>query len=155
MQPQSETAVKLTYHPSDAGIFRGLIEVKTNAQTLQKQIDVNATSVEFTRFIIDENGAQANQFDFGTFYYGQVNTLQGYLVNNSPKKYKFQVKFRKGLLLSIDEMSSLQTPFQVGLEQTEKIMSCLPSEGIIESYSQVRLPLFSRPLLSRPLLARR
>ena len=53
--------MKLNYKPKDAGIFRGLIEVETEAHTLQKQIDVNATSVEFTRFIIDETGSKVEQ----------------------------------------------------------------------------------------------
>lgn len=75
IQPLQETSVQLQYTPQDAGIFRGLIEVKTDGQTLQKTIDVNATSVEFTRFVIDENGSQANQFDFQTFYFGQTKMI--------------------------------------------------------------------------------
>lgn len=55
-----EYAAGITYTPSEAGIYRGVIDVITEAQTLQKQIDINATSVEFTRFVIDENGGQVN-----------------------------------------------------------------------------------------------
>jgi hypothetical protein len=32
---------------------------------------VNATSVEFSRFIIDENGSKIDQQDFGTFFFGE------------------------------------------------------------------------------------
>ena len=60
----------LIYIPEDAGIFRGVIEVDTTAQAFQKHIDVNATSVEFSRFVIDDQGNNCQSFDFGTFYYG-------------------------------------------------------------------------------------
>jgi hypothetical protein len=63
----------------------------------------------------------------------------GYLVNNSPKKYHFKVKFRFGLLTNQDNMNTLQTPNEVGREITEKIMNCIPAEGVIESYSQIPL----------------
>lgn len=36
-----------------------------------------------------------------------------------------------------NNQGSLQTPNEVGYEQTERIISCFPSEGKIESYSQV------------------
>lgn len=51
-----EYAVKVFYKPKDAGIFRGLVEVVADGQSLQKTIDINATSIEFTRFLIDETG---------------------------------------------------------------------------------------------------
>lgn len=54
-----EYTVNITYTPKEAGIFRGLVEVDTEGQTLLKQIDINATSVEFAKFIIDENGSKA------------------------------------------------------------------------------------------------
>lgn len=93
-----------------------MIEIVTDAHCLQKHIDVNATSVEFTRFIIDDNGSQVSQFDFGTFYYGEKKTIVGYLVNNTPKKYKFKTRFRFGLLYSLDDMTNVQPPNIVGRE---------------------------------------
>lgn len=85
IQQNSEYSVDLTYKPKEAGIFRGIIEVVADGNTLQKTIDINATSIEFTRFLIDENGTQTNQLDFGTTYYGQLKTVETYLVNNTPK----------------------------------------------------------------------
>lgn len=58
-------------------------------------------------------------------------------MNNTPKKYHFKTRFRFGLLYSLDDMTNVQPPNIVGREQTEKIMYCEPSEGVIESYSQV------------------
>ena len=36
---------------------------------------------------------------------------------------------------------SLQTPNELGHEQTEKVVSCLPDEGFIDAYSQVTIDL--------------
>jgi len=56
LQSGQEFAVKVYYKPKEAGIFRGLVEVTADGQCLQKTIDINATSIEFTRFLIDEHG---------------------------------------------------------------------------------------------------
>lgn len=56
LQAGQEFAVNVFYKPKDAGIFRGLVEVVADGQSLQKTIDINATSIEFTRFLIDESG---------------------------------------------------------------------------------------------------
>ncbi|KAM3144881.1 hypothetical protein pb186bvf_002886, partial [Paramecium bursaria] len=142
-----EYAVKVYYKPREAGIFRGLVEVVAEGQSLQKTIDINATSIEFTRFLIDENGVQSNFFDFGTIYYGQSKQLETYLVNNTPKQQKFKVKLKKGLHQQEDALK-LQTPAELGLEQTERIMECHPEEGTLDSYSQVNIIFKCKPKVS-------
>lgn len=54
----AKTEFKATaiYESQEAGLFRGFISVMTEAQCLQKVIDINATSVEFTKFLIDDSG---------------------------------------------------------------------------------------------------
>lgn len=42
----------------------------------------------------------------------------------------------------MDDIASLQTPQEVGKELTEKIMSSEPSEGIIDSYSQIPITFY-------------
>lgn len=64
--------------------------------SIQKTIDVNATSIEFSRFLIDENGNQCSQLDFGLTYYGQQKKIESYLVNNTPKQQKFKVQIKSG-----------------------------------------------------------
>lgn len=54
--PKQELSVEASYESQEAGLFRGFLSVSTEAACLQKTIDINATSVEFTRFFIDENG---------------------------------------------------------------------------------------------------
>jgi hypothetical protein len=97
IQPNKTYAAKISYNPREAGIFRGVIEVKVNGQSFQKDIHVNATSVEFNRFLIDENGNQTASIDFGGMFLGQLKEIDAYLVNNTPKTLRFRVNFRLGL----------------------------------------------------------
>jgi hypothetical protein len=47
------------------------------------------------------------------------------------------VKIKAGYHYSAEDMGKLQTPSELGQEQTERIMDCFPEEGVIESYSQI------------------
>lgn len=74
--------------------------MNVQGQTVQKEIELSATSVDFFVFIIDEHGNQSTNFDFGDVYYGQKGVIETYLVNNSPKKYTFRTKFLQGVQTS-------------------------------------------------------
>lgn len=74
--------------------------MSVSGQSVQKEIDLSATSVDFFVFVIDDNGNQSSSFDFGDVYYGQNGVVEAYLVNNSPKKYNFKTKFLEGLQAS-------------------------------------------------------
>ncbi|EGR27619.1 hypothetical protein IMG5_193180 [Ichthyophthirius multifiliis] len=134
-----QQSVGVIFFGRDSGMYKGYINVVTDGHVFQKQIEVNATSVKFMKFIIDQTGLDVTSFDFGTFYYGMKKQIVGYLVNNTPKKYKFKTRFRQGILYNLDDMANIQPPNVFGRELTERIMSCEPSEGIIDSYSQVQL----------------
>ena len=103
-----------------------------------KHIDVSATSVDYFIFMVDKNGSQTQNFDFGDIYFGQFREIEGLLVNNSPQRLHFKTKFLTGIQSSAGDVFSLQTPFDVGQEQVQRIMTCWPEEGVLESYSQVR-----------------
>ncbi len=123
--------------PKEAGIFRDTIQVNVEGQSLLKNIDVSATSVDFFVFVIDSNGALSQNFDFGDIYFGQPREIEAYLVNNSPQKYNFKAKFLTGIQNVGDEVPNLQTPNELGQEQLQRVMNCYPAEGFIESYAQV------------------
>lgn len=106
-------------------------------QSLLKNIDISATSVDYFIFTVDKNGAQTQSFDFGDIYFGQFKEIEGYLVNNSPQKFNFRTKFLTGMQSTTGDMFSIQTPFELGQEQIQRIMTCNPAEGVIDSYSQV------------------
>ena len=125
--------------PKEAGIFRDTIQVTVEGQSLLQNIDVSATSVDFYIFVIDETGAQNTAFDFGDTYFGQYKEIQAYLVNNSPQKLNFKAKFLTGIQNVDEEVPNLQTPTELGQEQIQRVMMCTPSEGVIDSYTQVYL----------------
>jgi hypothetical protein len=85
--------VKITYCPRESGILRGIIDVSVEGQTFMKHIDVNATAVEFLKFIIDENGNELNRVDFGEVFFGQKTEFKGFLVNNSPAPFNYRINF--------------------------------------------------------------
>lgn len=79
---------------------------------------MNATSVEFNRFLIDENGMSTTMIEFGSIYFGQSKEIEAYFINNTPKKFYFTSKIRKGLQTSdyLSLINAMQTPAEVGIE---------------------------------------
>lgn len=127
----------MNYRPKEAGILRGSLDVIVDGQSFSRKVELNGTSVEYNRCIIDESGLLAKNLNFGTLYFGEKMELSTFLVNNTPKPFKFKAKFRIGLQRD-GKLDNLQTPNEVGYEQTEKIVTCTPDEGIIQAYSQVK-----------------
>jgi len=75
--------------------------------------------------------------DFGTVVFGSKKRLRGYLVNNSPENFYFKINYLQGLYEHYQEENNLLSPQEVGEEQTRRILSIEPAEGLIESYSQI------------------
>ena len=134
--------VDFVYTPREAGIFRGIIEVHLEGQSFLNHIDVNATSVEFLKFIVDTDGNEMSKVEFGEVFFGQRREIKGYLVNNSPKPFKFKVSFIHGLHKDYDEKNNLRTPIEEGIQQTQRVMSVVPSEGVIDTYSQIPINFY-------------
>jgi hypothetical protein len=159
VEPQQVYPVKISFISDDAGIFRSQIEVKAEGfYNFQKTIDVNATSVEYNRFFIDQNGQQIgflfnylDSISFDSMYFGSSNKFQTFLVNNTPKKTHFKNKIRIGSASSMQDsknINSLQTPKELGEEQTLKIVSCIPESGYIDSYSQIPITFKCEPKIT-------
>jgi len=92
-----EMQVKVTYAPKEAGIFRRVYDVVIDGQQqIAKQIDVNAISVQFNRFLIDETGAPLESIEFGLMYFGDTREKVAYLFNHTPKRQKFKINFKLG-----------------------------------------------------------
>lgn len=67
---------------------------------MKDSIDIHATSVDHSRYIIDDKSNQSTAFDFGTMFVGEETRLKAFVVNNSPKPMQFKSVFRKGYLVS-------------------------------------------------------
>lgn len=100
--PMDIATIYAKYKPTQAGIFKGAIKLKSDSILVKDQIDIHATPVDYARFIVDDKGNQTLSFDFGTLFTGQAHTIKGFIVNNSPKKMKFKSFFRKGFLSSVE-----------------------------------------------------
>lgn len=137
IQAEKSVEFEFIYTPREAGIFRGIVEVYLDGQSFMNHIDVNATSVEFLKFIVDTEGIELKKVEFGDVFFGQRKENKGFLVNNSPKPLKFKVTFIHGLHNNFDERYNLKTPQQEGFQQTQRIMQISPSEGVVEPYSQI------------------
>lgn len=137
LEPGAMTTVELVYTATESGIYRGAIEVKSSGKLFVDSIDVNATCVDYMQFIIDKEGKEMMNVQFGEVLFGQTVKKSGFLVNNSPEKLKFNSSYLQGHFDQFSEENNLRSPHEVGLEQTQKILSIEPSEGLVESYSQI------------------
>lgn len=63
--------INVKYKPTEAGLFKGVINLKSDSILVKDQIDIHATPVEFARFMVDDKGNQTLSFDFGTLFTGQ------------------------------------------------------------------------------------
>lgn len=71
LNPGEVKEVELVYNAEESGLFRGVVEVKTNGKTFLESIDINATCVEYSQFIIDKSGKELPIIQFGQVIFGQ------------------------------------------------------------------------------------
>jgi len=84
----------MDYKPSEAGIFRGLIEIYCDGQSFLNQIDVNATCVEYLKFIINENGEELHKLQFE--HLQLLGVFVGYSLHyNYHKDLGYKIFYRK------------------------------------------------------------
>lgn len=131
--------VTFTYSPKEPGIFRGEVKIETTGKSFIDKIDVNATCVEFLRFIINEEGEDLRDINFGTVLFGQKKILTGHLVNNSPEGFFFRVIYLPGIHREYKEENNIMTPHEQGIHQTRRLIQVEPSEGYLKSYDQIPL----------------
>ena len=146
--PQEETFLKVRYKPAEAGIFKGSIKLKSEAILVKDSIDIHATSVDHSRYIIDDRNNQTNSFDFGTMFVGEEGVLKAFVVNNSPKKMMFRTFFRKGYLVAPEEFVNVQTPNEIGSEQSERVMFMEPENASIEPFQELEVKFYCRTKVS-------
>ena len=144
LEPGESKQVLVSYEATESGIFRGVVEVFTDGKSFLSAIDINATCVDFMQFIIDDNGKEISMVEFGRIVFGQMKRLKGHLVNNSPERLYFNVSYLKGHFQSYEEENNVRSPHEVGIEQTRRILSIEPSQGWIDSYSQVPITFVCR-----------
>jgi hypothetical protein len=68
-------------------------------------------------------------------YYGGLKVIKTFLVNNTPKSYKFKSNIRQGSISENLSQHSVITPYELGIEKSHTVIKCEPIEGHIASYS--------------------
>lgn len=147
LQKDELKKVAFTYSPKEPGIFRGEIKVQSDGKSFTDKIDVNATCVEFLRFIINEEGEELTKIDFGSVLFGKKKQLTGHLVNNSPEGFYFKTIYMQGLHNIYKEENNILTPHEQGVQQTRRQLHIEPTEGYVGSYSQIPLTFACKTLI--------
>ena len=111
---------------------------------MKDTIDIHATSVDHSRYIIDGRNSQTTSFDFGTMFVGEESLIKAFVVNNSPKRMVYKTVFRKGYLVSPEEFLNVQAPNEIGAEQSERVMFMEPEHAVIEPFQELEIQLLCR-----------
>jgi hypothetical protein len=69
-------------------------------------------------------------------FVGEESIIKAFVVNNSPKRMVFKTVFRKGFLVSPEEFVNVQTPSEIGSEQSERVMFMEPEFSTIEPFQE-------------------
>ena len=77
-------------------------------------------------------------------FVGEESVVRAFVVNNSPKKMVFKTVFRKGYLVSPEEFINVQTPNEIGSEQSERVMFMEPENAVIEPFQELQVKFYCR-----------
>jgi len=104
-------------------------------------IEVIGTSVQHQLAIVfSKGGGQATEIDFGTVYYGQTKEISAYLVNNGPNKINYKFFFhpdKDPSQINENDSDFTCTPYEAGIEMSQRILSSSPIDGLVNPYDQV------------------
>ena len=149
IEPDEIAKVEISLKASEPDFIRRLIEVHVDGQDKVRNIDVNATSVEYHLSIVfEEGGGQKSSLNFGTLYMGEKREYPASLVNNGPKAINFNVKFLEGIRNLDDDLQiedeAFVSPNVARREVTERVLTTLPLNGIVPPYSQIPIKFICR-----------
>lgn len=102
------------------------------------QIEFSATVIEFSKFVINEEGKQIQELEIKPLLIGEKTEVAVFIINNTPKASSFRVSQKKG---SEIETVVNTTPEEVGREDTERILYYSPMQGRMEPYSENKIIL--------------
>lgn len=139
ISPGEKKAVQICYEAHESGIFRGIMQVASSGKTFLNSIDVNATCVDYMQFFIDRNGREMEEIKFGEILFGKTSKFNGFLVNNSPEPLFYKINSMRGHYEHYKKENDLKSPHEIGMEQTQKVLTIMPNEGFIDSYTQIPL----------------
>lgn len=75
-------------------------------------------------------------------YYGQTKEISAFLVNNGPNKINYKFYFhpdKEPEQIVLNEMDFTCSPYEAGIEMSQRILSAEPITGLANPYEQVRV----------------
>jgi hypothetical protein len=140
--PGEERKFRVMFSPLDYGIFHSTITVKPPSR-LFSEIELTGTSIEFARFLVDEEDRELTQVAFPLVFTGQATRLSFTLVNNSPKATSWSSSIQR-----VGNKIAYPTPCERGHEETLRVLNCTPFEGSLKPYSKERITMFWKGKIS-------
>ena len=112
--------VSVKYNSKDPGVFKAILNVMVDSfYNMLSTVEVNATSVDFSVYLIDQLGQRLgitflkfinkDSVNFKQIYIGASMKISAFLVNNTPERLVFKNKIRQGII-SKAQKQSLITP---------------------------------------------
>ena len=95
--------------------------------------------------VFANGGGLSSVIDFGSIFYGVSSKIEGYIINNSPYDIQYNVQYfpnksPDNLVSDISEFNC--TPYQAGLELSERVFYANKDEDTITSYSKKKISLY-------------
>ena len=107
------------------------------------EIEIVANSIyQQISLVFEEGGGLKSEIDFGSIYYGERKEINGYLVNNGPLDvYYFSTYYADKLLkdINLKEVNFANTPYEQGIEETNRQMLLFPTSNEIKSFEQTKV----------------
>lgn len=110
LEAKGRTKISLTINATTLGTLGGFINILPKQRVLS-EIEFSANIMDFSRFIINEEGAQIEEIETKPLLVGERSQFSVYIINNTPKVTHFRISQAKG---SESSAMSNTTPEEVG-----------------------------------------
>lgn len=117
------------------GSFKTCITITVQGKSEKHHIDLLATVVSHSHFLVDESGNEISVLNFEEILIGEERHKKVIFISNSPKTTQFKVQIIKGINNEhYRDQAKPQTPYDMGVELSEQVIFVDPAFGEIESY---------------------
>ena len=157
LQSNETRKIALEVQCDDLGEFREAVMVDVIGGVEDKLLlDVTAQVVSQKLTLLStENGALLDSIAFGGLYYGQKKEIRALLVNSGPKQLSFSVSYADeddGRGGGASMVSPADDQIDLSTLPIEKFMNILPSDGVVNPFSQ--LPVVIRFIPELPVVTK-
>lgn len=141
--------VLVSYEPTTNNNVNDKIDIidKATSKNLGS-IELVGTSVnQQISIVFDQGGGPATEVSFGLLYFGQTKECNAFLVNNGPKEIEYNFIFypnKRPSDINKNDDDYAFSPYEAGIEMTERILSTSPINGVIKPYSQLPVKFYCK-----------